>query len=456
MPEVKHMDFPTLEKTPLGAALSPFGKRVFLPQGIFYWAGLAKNAEINGTIGDAKGSELNDYLGVPAGKPITFFLKDMNKFLPVPDVNASIVSPYAPIAGLPDLRARWKNWIIEKCGLKGIPNIEQLITLPIVTCGVTNSLFHAIRLFIGEKESIIVCDKYWENYDTIINLNIGGKVEVFKTFDGQEFDVKSMKAKVVELATRPGKAVILLNFPNNPTGYCPSTVIMEEIADALVDAAEQVKKPVIVLIDDAYEGYVYEPAADEKSLFGYLLNKHPLVVPVKLDGASKELLFYGGRVAFLTFGMSDKWNVDLNGVQKDLENKISGAIRGTNSNATHLAELLVLKVMEHMEKAIESRQKVIDVLTERYITFKEHAKKLHQPSKGIYFDPYQGGFFAFLNLPPSIPAEKFARKLLDEQKLGIIPVEKPEHGVNGIRIAFCSMPKDVISTALDRISKSLQ
>nr|MDO8117453.1 aminotransferase class I/II-fold pyridoxal phosphate-dependent enzyme [Candidatus Sigynarchaeota archaeon] len=450
------MEFPSLEKTPIFASFSPFGKRVFLPNGIFYWAGLAKSAEINGTVGDAKGSELNEYLGIPAGKTITFFLKDMNKYLPVPEVSASIVSPYAPIAGLPDLRARWKTWIIDKCGLKTISNVEQLITLPIITCGVTNALYQAIRMFIGEKESIIVSDKYWENYDTIINLNIGANVEVFKTFDGLEFDIASMEKKVLDVAKRQGKAVILLNFPNNPTGYCPTPAMMGRIAGSLVSAAEKVKKPVIVIIDDAYEGYVYDPAAETRSLFGYLLNKHPMVLPVKLDGASKELLFYGGRVAFITFGLSDKWDVDLNNVQKDLENKVSGAIRGTNSNAAHIAELLVLKVMENMDKAIESRKKVIDVLSERYDIFKKQAEKLHQPGRGIYFDPYQGGFFAFLNLPASIPAEKFARKLLDEQKLGIIPVEKPELGVNGIRIAFCSMPKDAITTALDRIAKSLE
>ena len=449
------MDFPELAKTPLQEALSLYGKRVFLPQGIFYWAGLAKTAEINGTIGTAKGSELNSFYGISNDDKIAFFVKNMDDYL-ASDVSASLIAPYAPIGGLPPLREKWKKWILEKTGLKNKDDIESLISLPIVTCGITNSIFHAVRFFVGEGESVLVSDKYWGNYNTIIKLNIGAGIDVFKTFDGQVFNTASMSEQIKAQVKKQKKAVLMLNFPNNPSGYCPPEDEMQQIANALIKTTSEVKKPVIVLIDDAYEGYVYDPAGEKRSLFAFLVDKDPNLIPVKLDGASKELLFYGGRVAFITIGFSSKWDVDLATLNKELDNKLSGGIRGTNSNAARISQTLVIKLLDSMEKTLENRKKVFDILAERWTEFQKNASQLHAPDKGIYFDPYQGGFFAFLNLPKDISAEKVAKKLLDDQSVGVIPIEKPDIGVNGLRVAYCSMPKEIIGETLSRISKSLE
>ncbi|MEX2683760.1 MAG: aminotransferase class I/II-fold pyridoxal phosphate-dependent enzyme [Candidatus Sigynarchaeota archaeon] len=447
-------DFLALKQTPIWEAFSPFGKRVYLPQGIFYWAGLAKNAAINATIGDAKGAELNQYLDVKSTKSITFFVKNIAELLGT-GVDASIISSYAPIAGLPELRAKWKDWILEKCSLKSSSNVPSLVSTPVVVAGVTNAIYFTVKFFANEGETVLVADKYWENYDTIINLNLGANLDVFNTFKDGKFDVTAMRVKAEEIGKKQGKVILLLNFPNNPTGYSPSTAEMTSIADAIVKVADTLQKPVVVMIDDAYEGYVYDKAAEKRSLFAFLLDKHPKVIPVKMDGASKELLFYGGRVGFMTYGFSSKWGVDLKKVDDDLNNKLSGAVRGTNSNGPHISQLLVLKMLEAMPKSIENRQKVIAVLEERYNAFKKAGEKLHQPKKGIYWDPYNGGYFAFLNLPKSLPADQIAKKLLDEQKLGVIPVQT-KTGVNGLRIAYCSMPIADITPALDKIAAILQ
>nr|MDO8111954.1 aminotransferase class I/II-fold pyridoxal phosphate-dependent enzyme [Candidatus Sigynarchaeota archaeon] len=448
-------DFPALNNTPIFSALSAFGKRIYLPKGIFYWAGKAKNAAINATIGDAKGAELNQYLDVQSTKSITFFVKNISELLGS-KIDASTIASYAPIQGLAELRSKWKEWILEKTGLKAVANIQSLLSTPVVVAGVTNAIYFVVKLFISEGETVLIADKYWENYDTIIGLNIGGNVDVFNTFDPKtrHFDVAAMSKKVDEIGKKQGKVVLLLNFPNNPTGYAPSPAEMAKITDAIVKSADKLKKPVIVLVDDAYEGYVYDKNAEKKSLFAYLVDKHPMVIPVKLDGASKELLFYGGRVGFITFGFSSKWGVDLKKLDEDIVDKLSGAIRGTNSNGSHISQMIVLKMMENMAKSIENRQKVIDVLTDRFNVFVKAAANLNKPEKCIYFDPYNGGFFAFLNLPKDIPADKLATKLLDEQKLGVIPVQT-KAGVNGIRIAYCSMPVADIGPALDKIAALL-
>ena len=57
---IDDMDSKILENTPLYSAFSELGKRISLPQGIFYWSGRAKKeAELNGTIGAAYAYENN-------------------------------------------------------------------------------------------------------------------------------------------------------------------------------------------------------------------------------------------------------------------------------------------------------------------------------------------------------------------------------------------------------------
>ncbi|MFX0101040.1 MAG: aminotransferase class I/II-fold pyridoxal phosphate-dependent enzyme [Candidatus Hodarchaeota archaeon] len=448
------MDFPELQKIPLNDALSAFGKRIFLPQGIFYWAGMAKEkASINGTIGTAKGNELLELIKDGSDKRVTFYLKNIESLISS-ELDASVISGYAPIGGVPELRKKWKEWILEKTGLKGVKNIESLVTLPIVTCGLTNGLFVTLRYFINEGETVLCSNKYWGNYGTIINLNIGGKIDTFNLFKDGIFDTESMIAKVKEIGKKEKKVVLLLNFPNNPTGYVPTFDKLKEIAISLTDVASEIKVPVIVVCDDAYEGYVYDPNAEKRSLFTFLVDKSPYLIPIKLDGASKELLFYGGRVGFITIGLSSEWDADLEKLAKELDNKISGGIRSTISNSSHISQRLVLKMMDERDDSMKNREKVIKILEERWKVFNELSAALNDPEKGIVFDPFQGGFFAFLNLPESLPASDFAKKLIDEQKLGVIPIQKP--GVNGIRIAYCSMLKNEIKEALEKISKMLK
>ena len=56
-----------------------------------------------------------------------------------------------------------------------------------------------------------------------------------------------------------------------------------------------------MICDDAYAGLVYDDRVPRRSPYWDLVGRHPDLVPVKIDGATKELSFFGGRVGFLTF-----------------------------------------------------------------------------------------------------------------------------------------------------------
>ena len=105
------MEFKYILNTPLYKAFSDLGKRIFLPDGIFYWSGRAKKeAEIIGTIGTAFGYE-KDFIDGGSNEWVPCYLNDIKNFT---NISIKQVVPYASIGGLPDTREIWKKWIITQ------------------------------------------------------------------------------------------------------------------------------------------------------------------------------------------------------------------------------------------------------------------------------------------------------------------------------------------------------
>lgn len=116
--------------------------------------------------------------------------------------------------------------------------------------------------------------------------------------------------------------MVLLNFPNNPTGYTPTVAEGDEIVAALKEVADAGLK-LVVVTDDAYFGLFFEDSLHE-SLFGKLAGISPNLLAVKVDGATKERYVWGFRVGFITYAhASDK-------VLAALEQKTMGIIRATD------------------------------------------------------------------------------------------------------------------------------
>ncbi|MEJ7552986.1 aminotransferase class I/II-fold pyridoxal phosphate-dependent enzyme, partial [Staphylococcus hominis] len=87
----------------------------------------------------------------------------------------------------------------------------------------------------------------------------------------------------------------ILNYPNNPTGYTPNNEEVQTIVKAIESLAAKGTQ-VVAVIDDAYYGLFYEDVYTQ-SLFTALTNIHSKnVLPVRLDGATKEFFAWGFRV----------------------------------------------------------------------------------------------------------------------------------------------------------------
>ncbi|MHA2184861.1 MAG: aminotransferase class I/II-fold pyridoxal phosphate-dependent enzyme [Promethearchaeota archaeon] len=456
------MNFNYIQSTPLYDAFSELGKRIFLPDGIFYWSGRAKKeADIIGTIGSAFGFE-RDFINGGSSDWLPCYINEISEYTQLP---IKEIVPYSSIGGLNETREIWKNWIISKSNYDKeneadmFSRLEKYITTPIITAGVTNGIFQCSSLFLNPGEYIIAPNKRWGNYDNIIAKFIGGKIKSFEFFKDQHFNHESLESAIKEVAQVQNKIVLILNFPNNPTGYMPSRTEVKEIVELLREQQQVQKKPFVVLVDDAYEPYVYTENAANRSIFFELHQLEEDIIPIKLDGITKELLVYGGRIGFITYGLKPSWVKDDNelaALKNEINNKLEGFTRATISNCNSFYQRVTQKIFTEKgaEQILNSRGQVRDLLKARYERINSDLTKINNPN--ISVDPNSGGFFVFLNLnQDKIKAGEFADHLLKNYKVGIIPIEKPNENVNGIRIAYCSIDLGDIPELVNRINLAL-
>ena len=129
-------------------------------------------------------------------------------------------------------------------------------------------------------------------------------------------------------------------------------------------------------------------------------------------------------------------------------------IRSTISNSNHFCQEVLIKIMEEgFDKMIKNRNKIYEILKNRYLASITAFNKFKQ--QGISMDPSGGGFFVFLNLE-KIRAHKFADHLLKKYKVGTFPIMSEKEDINGIRVAFCSIPLEKIEETFKRIGLTLK
>jgi aspartate/methionine/tyrosine aminotransferase len=210
--------------------LSRRGKAIYFPRkGILAQGMAAKDKEINATIGTAYEDD---------GKPMV--LPSMASRI---GLESKDVFPYAGSEGLKSIREKWQELIRVKNPSLG----TKEISLPVVTCGVTNGLSIIGYMFADATDEITVADLYWENYDLVFTNAYGANLKFFNLFKNGAIDIESFR-ETVNAGLR-GKRIILLNFPNNPSGYTPTLEAAKGIINVLKEAAEKGNKLAVILDD---------------------------------------------------------------------------------------------------------------------------------------------------------------------------------------------------------------
>jgi aspartate/methionine/tyrosine aminotransferase len=403
--------------------LSERGKAIYFPyKGILGQTAEAKSVKINATIGTAFEND---------GSPLT--LECMESLVNIPSDSFL----YAPSFGLPKLRDEWCNLLaIKNPGLKG-----KAFSKPVVTSALTHALSVAGYLFLDPGDVVLTPDLYWDNYSLVFGETYGAEFSYYNTFINGGFDVKAF-AQALN-AGKPGKRFVLLNFPNNPTGYTPTEAEAAALIEEIRKAAEAGNK-VIVVLDDAYFGLVYEKGIAKESLFSGLVDLHPNVLGVKLDGATKEDYVWGFRVGFITFGFKGAAASHL----KSLEDKAAGAVRGTISNAPCVSQAVLLKAYTAPEYAAQKQQKY-EILAERVQKIREVLKAHPEFAASFEVMPFNSGYFMCVK-PIGVDLEALRKELIENYSTGVIVL------VGLIRLAFSAVPTHLIEQLFTNLHAAIQ
>jgi len=414
-----------LKSTTPGALMSDFGQRMYFPKGIIAQSAEAKKLgkKANATIG----------MTVCNGKPVV--LPCIQK--QTPDLSSTELVAYAPTAGNPDLRALWKEKIIEKNpSLKG-----KNMSLPVIVPGLTAGISYLCDLFLSKDDVLLAANPSWDNYVLIAESRRQAKFKQFNMFTGMGldygFNAESFK-KAIEENSNSGKICVLLNFPQNPSGYSPTKDEATAICKILKDTAEKGCK-IMVWCDDAYFGLDYENNIEQESLFAKLADIHENIFAAKIDGPTKEDFVWGFRCGFITFAGKGLQDVHYDALVK----KLMGDIRSSVSCCSTPPQSILLRAFKDSELNEEKLafRKILEARYRKVRTFLE-TKREHKVLQPM---PFNSGYFMSLNCN-GINAEELRQKFLTEKGIGTIAIDE-----NTLRIAFSSIDEELINDVYEAI-----
>jgi aspartate/methionine/tyrosine aminotransferase len=410
--------------------LSALGKRIFFPsKGILSQSAEAKKLakNFNATIGTALENHKAMHLDCI-----------MNQLSGISPNDALL---YAPSSGMAALRQQWKKKLLHDN-----PTMANFTTsLPVVTNGLSHALSIAGDLFVDAGDTVILPDMNWDNYLLNLGERTQANLQFFSFFANGGFNIAAFEA-ALDAQPAGKKAFVLLNFPNNPTGYTPLESEGEAIAAALLKTAERGVK-LVALIDDAYYGLFYDDASMKQSLFVKIAGKHDNLLAIKADAATKECYVWGLRVGFLTFAV--KGATEGGALYSAFEAKAAGLIRATVSSCSELSQYVVCNALANPNFYAERAAKS-DLMGKRCREVR--AVLDAHPEYAEYFTayPFNSGYFMCLRILKS-SAETLRHLLLEKYGTGGIAITD-----TNFRLAFSCLEVEQIPQLFANIYSACQ
>jgi aspartate/methionine/tyrosine aminotransferase len=412
------------------AMLSKLGKEIFFPsKGI-----LSQSAEAS-----KLAKRFNATIGTAMSDGQAMFLPSLMEQLPGIKANDALL--YAPSAGMPALRSCWREKTLhDNPSLAG-----RGFSLPVVTNGLSHGLSIVADMFINPGDVFIYPDKNWDNYHLNYMVRSGAEPKLFAFFNGKGFHVEAFRQALREHSAGREKVVVLLNFPNNPSGYAPTEAEGRAMAEALIATAESGVN-VVAIIDDAYYGLFYEPDVMRESLFAKLAGRHPRLLAIKADAATKEVYVWGLRVGFLSLSVGGAAEGDA--LYEALTAKMGGLIRSVVSNCSALSQHLIAKSLQSLH-FYEERAEKVALMRRRAARVKA---VLANPRYAEAWEPYpfNSGYFMCLYIK-RVDAERLRQRLLQHYGVGTISITPTD-----LRVAFSCLEEGDIQEVFDLIYQAWQ
>ena len=320
---------------------------------------------------------------------------------------------YSSNAGFIELRDEICKYLERRFNLKYDPRSEVLVTV-----GGSEGIDVALRALVGPGDEVIVPEPSFVAYKGCTAFT-GATAKVLNLRAEDEF---KLTAERLEEAITEKTKVVIIPFPNNPTGAIMTREELKPIVDVLKD------KDIIILSDEIYAELTYGENHVSIASFPEVRDKTLLI-----SGFSKAYAMTGWRLGYICG----------HPVLMDAIKKIHQYALMCSPTTAQYAAIEALKggdnsVKEMVKEYNRRRRVLVD-------GFKKLGLDCFEPLGAFYVFPCIKEF--------GMTSDEFATRLLKEEKLAVVPgTAFGDSGEGFLRISYAYSIDD-LKEGLDRINR---
>lgn len=316
---------------------------------------------------------------------------------------------YAPNAGLPALREAIAKQVSKESGIDYTANNVA------VTIGATEAVYLSFMACINPGDEVIILAPYWVQYENIVKL-LGGKPVIIDTFK-EDFEPD---LNAIHKAINDHTKAIVLNSPNNPSGYIYSDAFLKELAEMAR------ANNILIFDDEAYRSLVYE--GKYPSIAKYCGEEDIVII----NSFSKEFAMTGWRVGYVV-------------TEEDIINTI---VKFQQNIAVCVSTPNQYAAIEAITNKDKYAGGIKNVFNKRRNVLTREISKIDK----LKFKAPAGTFYAFIDISSTgLDSKSFCFSLLEKQHVAVIPgVAFGEAFDNYIRLAF-TLNEDKLVEGINRI-----
>lgn len=320
---------------------------------------------------------------------------------------------YTSNRGMQPLRTLLSRYLLQQYGLRYNPETEIIIT-----AGVSEALDIAIRAVVDPGEEVLIAEPCYVSYSPCVELAGGIPVPVPCT-DKDHFRLNP--DALMERLTNKSK-VLMINFPNNPTGAVMRREHLKAIADIVTD------HDLLLISDEVYAELTYEGKHVSPATIGDLRER-----TVTLNGFSKAYAMTGWRIGYLC-----------------APPEICDAALKIHQYVMLCAPVMgQIAATEAIRNGEEEKNSMVREYHVRRNLFVDGLNRI-----GLPCHTPEGAFYAFPSLEETgLSDEAFAELLLTKEHVAVVPGSVfGEGGGSHLRCAY-AVSRDDLNEALKRMER---
>lgn len=324
---------------------------------------------------------------------------------------------YTSNSGLMELRREITNYLSRRFQVSYHPENEVLVTV-----GGSEAIDLCMRSLVDYGDEVIIPEPSFVCYRPITEM-AGGIPVIIETKAEDHF---RLTAEQLRKAITPRTKLLVLPYPNNPTGAVMRREHLEAIAEVIRGTN------IMVLADEIYGELTYGQAHHESITSVEGMWEHTVLV----SGFSKSYAMTGWRLGYACG-------------PKEIIGAMTKLHQFAIMSAPTTAQYAAVEAMRAGDSDIEGMRDEYDMRRRLMVDSLR--------SLGLdCFEP-EGAFYCFPCIRSTgMDSEAFCEKLLFDQKVALVPGSAfGESGEGFVRVSYCYSTKHIIE-ALKRLKKFLK